>query len=215
MPGLAVAPRRSQLQRRTEMHERLLNAAVEALVECGYSGTTTLEVQRRAGVSRGALLHYYPSRQELVLDAVGHLCECASVELRAHVDRADMGPRRLERAVELLWSSFSGPLFRGALELWTAAHTDVELRRALIPRERALGHEIRMLCRDLFGPELSNHPRFEATCELLVQAMRGGALSSVVRFRRERDLAFVAHLKEMTALMLEGPTTTIDTGGEG
>jgi AcrR family transcriptional regulator len=214
MPSLAVAPRRSQLQRRAEMRERLLDATVEALVECGYAGTTTLEVQRRAGVSRGALLHYYPSRQELVFDALGYLFERASGELRAHVEDADNGPGRLERAVELLWSSFSGPLFRGALELWTAAHTDVELRRALIPRERALGHEIRRLCQDLFGPELSNHPRFEATCELLVQAMRGGALSSVVRFRRERDVAFVAHLKEMAALMLDGPTTSTGTGRE-
>jgi AcrR family transcriptional regulator len=66
---------RTQAQRRDEMRRVLLDAAVDSLVEHGFAGTTTLEVQRRAGVSRGALLHHFPSKAELLVATIGHLAE--------------------------------------------------------------------------------------------------------------------------------------------
>ena len=64
MPEAARAPR-TQQQRRDETRRALLDAAVESLIQVGFARTTTLEVQRRADVSRGALLHHFPSKAEL------------------------------------------------------------------------------------------------------------------------------------------------------
>src|SRR6187402_1697681 len=72
MPEAARAPR-TQQQRRDETRRALLDAAVESLIEVGFARTTTLEVQRRANVSRGALLHHFPSKAELLVAAVDHL----------------------------------------------------------------------------------------------------------------------------------------------
>jgi len=66
---------RTQQQRREETRRALLDAAVESLIEVGFARTTTLEVQRRADVSRGALLHHFPSKAELLVAAVDHLAE--------------------------------------------------------------------------------------------------------------------------------------------
>ena len=65
----------------------ILDAAVACLVEDGYAGASTLAVQARAGVSRGRLLHHFPSRAELLVAAAEHL----STTLLAEVRR---GPRR-------------------------------------------------------------------------------------------------------------------------
>src|SRR5262245_651565 len=74
---------RTQQQRREETRRALLDAAVESLIEVGFARTTTLEVQRRADVSRGALLHHFPSKAELLVAAVDHLAEMRARELKA------------------------------------------------------------------------------------------------------------------------------------
>src|SRR5258705_12501929 len=81
MPEPARVPR-TQQQRRDETRRALLDAAVESLIEVGFARTTTLEVQRRADVSRGALLHHFPSKTELLVAAVDHLAEMRARELK-------------------------------------------------------------------------------------------------------------------------------------
>jgi AcrR family transcriptional regulator len=201
-----AATRRPQRQRRAEMRHRILDATVACLVEHGYGETTTLAVQARAGVSRGALLHYFPTRGQLVVEAIEHLFDTVKAELRAQVRSHVSEGERVAEAVELLWSSFRGPLFAAALELWLAARTDADLLVALVPHERRLGHEIKVFCRDLFGPRASGHPRFDQVCELVVQAMRGAAVSSVVATRPDHEREFISGLKAIALLALEeGP----------
>src|SRR6185295_1134297 len=131
---------------------KLLQAAVECLTDRGYAATSAVEVQQRAGVSRGALQHYWPSRAALVVDAVKALFDSMATKLRADMaDRtaaiADARPaERIGLAIELLWSSFDSALFRAELELWTAARHDPELRPLVVDHDRVLGAEIQRLC---------------------------------------------------------------------
>ncbi len=173
---------RTQAERRAATRGKLLSAAVECLIDRGYSATTVVDVQQRAGISRGALQHYWPSRAALVVDAVTALFDAMAVQLRADMSaRAsafnDAGPaRRIEVAIELLWQSFDSSLFRAELELWIAARRDGDLRPLVVDHDRQLGAEIQRLCRDMFGPDLAAHPRFDETIDLLVQGMRGAGL---------------------------------------
>ncbi|WP_169799311.1 TetR/AcrR family transcriptional regulator, partial [Nocardioides jensenii] len=72
-----------QEERSRAMRQRLLEATVECLVEAGFSGTSTTLVSQRAGVSRGAQLHHFPTKNDLVLAAVEHLTEVRGAELAA------------------------------------------------------------------------------------------------------------------------------------
>ncbi|WP_019901423.1 TetR/AcrR family transcriptional regulator [Salinispora arenicola] len=143
MPG--VPTRVPQQERSRATQARLLEATVECLVEHGWSGTTTTVVATRAGVSRGAQLHHYPTKAALVTAAVAHLAERRAEELRVEAEALPAGPRRLDRVVDLLAAAFTGPLFVAALELWVAARTDRELRAALVPLEARLGREMHRL----------------------------------------------------------------------
>src|SRR5215212_4750967 len=95
MPEVARAPR-TQQQRRAETRRALLDAAIESLIEVGFARTTTLEVQRRADVSRGALLHHFPSKAELLVAVVDHLAEMRAKELKGFA--AQLPPERAEKA---------------------------------------------------------------------------------------------------------------------
>src|SRR5438270_8079387 len=123
MPEPARAPR-TQQQRRDETRRALLDAAVESLIEVGFARTTTLEVQRRADVSRGALLHHFPSKAELLVAAVDHLASMRGAQLKrlaAELPEERAGRARTEAVLELLWQCFAGEFFQVAMELRTAA----------------------------------------------------------------------------------------------
>ena len=74
------------------MRARLLEATVELLVEKGYAGTSTTLVSERAGVSRGAQLHHFPTKQDLVVAAVQHVTEVRGAELAAAAEELPTGP---------------------------------------------------------------------------------------------------------------------------
>src|SRR3954463_14867896 len=103
----------------------ILDAAVACLVEDGYSGASTLAVQARAGVSRGRLLHHFPSRAGLLVAAAGHLSTGwpagAGARAAGVMAAQPTGRERIDRALELMWATFQEPPFWAAMELWTAA----------------------------------------------------------------------------------------------
>jgi AcrR family transcriptional regulator len=47
---------------------RILDAALEAFYEHGYHGTTTRDLARRSGLSVPGVYHYYPSKQDILVE---------------------------------------------------------------------------------------------------------------------------------------------------
>ena len=171
----------SRARRTADSRARILDAAVECLVEGGYAGATTLAVQGRAGVSRGRLLHHFPSREILLAAAAQHLAarrvhdalDRASDELSGCVDEA----ARIDRVVELMWSTHHEPHYWAAVEMWTAARTNGGIAAAVLPEERRLGAVVRTVVDGMFGAELAARPGYPALRELLLTSMRGVALA--------------------------------------
>ena len=138
-PRPRPAGRRTQEERSAETRARLLDATLESLIEFGYARTSTTAVCARAGLSRGAQLHHFPTKADLVIAAVAHLARRRAEELRREVVPGGSDAERLDRALDMIWTSFSGPLFSAALELWIAARSDAELRASLVRFERQVG----------------------------------------------------------------------------
>src|SRR6478736_5982902 len=69
-PSTASAPPR---QRRKEARpQELLDAALDLFVEKGFAATRSEEVAARAGVAKGTLYLYYPSKEELLKEVIRH-----------------------------------------------------------------------------------------------------------------------------------------------
>jgi AcrR family transcriptional regulator len=176
MPATAnPAPRRSQAQRSATTRDALLDATIACLVEDGYANTTTSRVAERAGVSRGAHLHHFQTRQALVAAAMERLAERRGAELLAAAEDLPEGRERLVQGLDLLWASYANPLFQAALDLWSHARTDADLRERLVPVERRLDRQTLAITRQLF-PTIAGQPDFDRLIELAVSTIRGLAL---------------------------------------
>jgi len=132
------------------MRTRLLDATIASLVELGWAGTSTTVVSRRAGVSRGAQLHHFPTKQDLVVAAVDHISRRRRDELAAAGDSLP-AQRRTRAVLEILSAQFTSTVFMAALELWVAARTDAALRAAVGPFEQRLGRETHQQVVSLLG----------------------------------------------------------------
>ena len=205
-PPADPAAEGARARRSADSRALILEAAVGCLVQEGYAGASTLAVQARAGVSRGRLLHHFPSRAELLVAAAQYLATSSLAELqqRATALMADQPPgrERVDRAIDLTWATFQEPPFWAAMELWTAARTDPDLRAGLRTEERRLRASIRAVADGIWGPEIAAAPLYAELCELLFTSMRGVAL--VYAFE-DRPAATDPHLtlwKRLAARML-------------
>ncbi|MDX6657523.1 MAG: hypothetical protein QOH62_2316 [Solirubrobacteraceae bacterium] len=181
-----MASTRTQAERSAATREALLDATIVCLVEDGYANTTTARVAERAGVSRGAHLHHFQTRSALVAAAVEHLRVRRAEELFAAADALPPGPERIAEGLDLLWSSYSSPLFQGALDLWSAGRTDAELREHLVAIERDFDRQTLQLARRLF-PDAAERPEFERLIEFAISAIRGLTLLDTLHPGRERS----------------------------
>ncbi len=187
--------RKSQASRRASSQALILDAAVDALVELGYSSTTTVAIQERAGVTRGRLLHHFPSRDAVLVAAAHHLAGERIAEMESWFERTDDpdpgGSERIDTAIHQLWNTFRQPYFWAAMELWSAARTDVALRDEVATAERRLGRAIQSVIATMFGPVHSSHPQFDMVRDVLFSSMRGVALTYTFM---ERDPEADPHL---------------------
>src|SRR5688572_26981501 len=154
MSSAAPKVRRTQEERSATMRARLLDATIDCLIDLGYSATTTTVIADRAGVSRGAQLHHYPTKAELVAAALEHLAEKISAELTADITAMEGltdGDDRAIASIDALWARYSSPLFHAWLELWVAARTDDDLRTLLAPTEERIRNGVREGLGELFG----------------------------------------------------------------
>jgi AcrR family transcriptional regulator len=181
----------------------LLTATIECLVEFGWSGATTTVIAERAGVSRGAQLHHYPTRAALVLAAVEHLSERRARELRAEAAALNGAhpEQRLDRVIDMLATAFTGPLFVAALEVWVAARTDPDLRRALIPMEARVGREMHRLTLDLLAADESQ-PGVREAVQATLDLLRGLGVANMLTDDSARRATLLAAWKEQLASVL-------------
>jgi len=198
------APRRPQQERSAATRLKLIEAAYESLLDRGYGATTVGEVQNRAGVARGTLLHHFPTRGSLMAGVVEDIVERRLRVLtstgrggearawgRVDVDDDDDDgggahddvplATSWDDVVDLVWEELQGPPFTVSLELWVASRTDPELRRALIPLQERIFRTVHRNVTRLAGED---HPRapmlVQFTIDLLTGAHLAGTLQPMV-----------------------------------
>ncbi len=177
MPSAPAAksspPRRTQAQRRAHTRGRLLDAAIECLVEQGYAAVTTAAIASRAGVSQGAIFKHYPTKAALLIAATERLYARIRAEFEAEIVRRAAGRDRIDAALELLWSVFASPEVTASLELGMAARTDAELRAALAPMSAAHRAAIHATARSLFPEATARNPRFDTYIDVVLSTLQG------------------------------------------
>lgn len=173
-------PRRTQAQRSHFTTGRLLDSAVHCLIERGYAGLTTTLVAEKTGVSRGALLHHFPSRAALVDATIRHVFARLTAEFQLRFESLEPGVDRAHAGLDLLWSAYACDENLAALDLYVAARTDPELVASIQPAAVQHRANVFRLAR-LYFPDLATDPRFDLGLETLGNTLMGLAVQRALR----------------------------------
>lgn len=194
--------RRTQAQRSAAMRVRLLDATIDCLVTYGYAGTTTPRIAELAGVTRGAQVHHFRSKEDLVVAAVEHLAQQRTQAAIRELGQVDSIPDPVTTALDFLWESHQGPMFIATVELWVAARTDRALARHIERVEPVVNGTLIAAIAQL----MPGHPAQKEIRNVVYTAMdalRGILVSSFIdddpqRARRRWERACV-HLRQVAA----------------
>jgi AcrR family transcriptional regulator len=206
VPLVDRLPRRTQAERSAGTRTRLLEATITCLHDLGYASTSTPEIARRAGVSRGAQLHHFPTKLELVTSAVEHLFLRRREEfLRAFAAR-NPAADPVDAAIDILWTVVSGPAFVVWLELAVAARTDSELRARVSELSERLTDVVERTFRELFPtPEGQGDVFYETAPRFAFALLDGLALQRVHARDPRAHEPVLAALKALARLVMPRP----------
>ena len=195
--------RRTQAERSAGTRTRLLDATIGCLQDLGYARTSTPEIARRAGVSRGAQLHHFPTKTELVTSAVEHLFHRRREAFLQAFAARDPKAEPIEAAIDILWSVVAGPAFTVWLELAVAARTDAELRTQVRDLTDRLIDIVGRTFREIFpAPEGRSDPFYEIAPRFAFAVVDGLALQRIHARDARAHEPVLAALKGLAHLVM-------------
>jgi AcrR family transcriptional regulator len=171
---------------------RLLEASIDCLAELGWAATTVGVVAERAGVSRGATQHHFPTREDLITAALEFMFDSRMERARDENPDLPVGTTRTEAVVTRLMDQYTSNLFKAALQVWTAAAADPELRARIVPLEERFGRVAHRVAVEQLGADDSDpvvHRMVQATLDL----GRGLGLADVLTDDSRRRREIVRH----------------------
>jgi AcrR family transcriptional regulator len=202
-----TATRAPQQDRSRATRARLLEAAIGALAELGYPASTVAVVAERAGVSRGAAQHHFPTREALFTAALEYVSQVRADELKRELEQLAQGRQPdTEAIVELVFALFSGTLFRAALALWVAAAAEPQLREQVVPLEARIGREIHRIVVELLGVDEAV-PGVRETVQATLDLARGLGLANLLTDDSRRRARIARQWAEVLEQTLARPTS--------
>jgi len=171
-----AAPKQDR-SRATRRH--LLETAIRCLADHGWETSTVGFIAAEAGISRGAVQHHFRTREALILAALEHMFAERAALLDALPDPGGSGPERVHAVVTGLVDAIGGELFRAALQVWTVAAAEPELRSAVVPLERHFARGVHERAVRLLGVDDAD-PAVRALIQATLDLARGLALADVL-----------------------------------
>ncbi|MDO5605001.1 MAG: TetR/AcrR family transcriptional regulator [Paracoccus sp. (in: a-proteobacteria)] len=190
-------PRRTQAERSAATRTGVCEATLDALVEVGYERISTTLIAQKANVSRGALTHQFPTRNDLMAAAFQYLVDSwgGRYPLGATFDPPQMSA---EDMADALWTAiFSTPRYIAAIEMMLAARQDNELGGRL--RQINDAWIARRDCRvvEILGGSLDND-RDATFVQLMLAVLRGIAVHKSLDSSDDMALRLLRMWKQIT-----------------
>ena len=168
-----------QAQKSASTRNQIVEAAIQAFVKLGYANTTTTHIAEQAGLSRGAMLHHFPSKMDIVKAAIEHLHEKRLSAFRRSVTEIPGDADRVTMACEAYLAHVQHPMFVAFFELSVAARTDEELRAILRPVQDEFNVAWYKMAQEMFPEWDGKGEAFDLALDLAESIMEGIAVSQL------------------------------------
>ncbi|HZZ34117.1 MAG TPA: TetR/AcrR family transcriptional regulator [Caulobacteraceae bacterium] len=116
---------------------RILDAAMRLFAEVGYHLAGNAAIAEAAGLTRGAMLYHFPTREALVEGAVEHIQAARLALFDAAADEPPPGGDTTAHAIDAYWRLLGEPPFVAYAELQSVARTDPMVAERIAAAEAA------------------------------------------------------------------------------
>jgi AcrR family transcriptional regulator len=131
--SLGQRSRRRNIDRSAATRRQILEATIRLLDSHGYGAVTNIKVAEAAGVSRGAMMHHFPTRQDLLVATVEFAYDKLLAYRLTHLGKLDFGLPRYRALIDLAWATARLPEGIACNEIRTGSRSDPEIRKAVTP----------------------------------------------------------------------------------
>jgi AcrR family transcriptional regulator len=159
---------------------KLVEATIQCLYELGYHQTSTVVVTKRAKVSRGAMLHHFPSKADLMMAAMEYIRTQRGDAHRKHLERFKTEHEQFLQLIDVLWEEFQTPTGVARIELMLGSRNDPDLR----PRFSELNLELERKHKERIWARaerlgIKDRKKIDAFVQLYAAALRGLAIDAL------------------------------------
>ncbi|MDV6332083.1 helix-turn-helix domain-containing protein [Asticcacaulis sp. 201] len=121
--------------RRTRV--QILETAMRLFAELGYDRSGNAAIAEACGLTRGAMLYHFPTREDLVEAAAWHIHAAREAAFEAEAKKLKPGQDALDGAIDAYWRLLSSVPFAAFLALERAGRQDSEVAKAIRPAQEA------------------------------------------------------------------------------
>jgi AcrR family transcriptional regulator len=133
--GSSSAAKDTPKSRRTRV--QILETAMRLFAEVGYFRAGNASIAEACGLTRGAMLYHFPTREELVTAAAWHIHAAREAAFEAEAKKLKPGQDALDGAIDAYWRLLTSVPFAAFLALERAARLEEEVARAIRPAQEA------------------------------------------------------------------------------
>ena len=188
-----------QAQKSAMTRDKILDAAINCFITQGYTNVTTAKVASAAGVSRGAMLHHFPSKTELIQAAIEYLHNKLVEDFTGRVREIPpslRGKKHRRAGLDAYWDHLSSDLFMAYHELCVAGRTDPELRDILESSTVKFDQHVQESTTELFRDWADRGERFLLAMDVTKFMMEGMAVGQMVNEREARIQRLLDYLAD-------------------
>ena len=182
--------------------QQILDATVHCIVRLGYANTTTMKIAEEANLSRGATLHHFRSKKDIISATVDYLYEKRKRAFFNSAQKLPAGADRITLAVESYREHVKHPLFVAFFELSVAARHDEQLHQILIPAQKKFDEEWYAMAVEIFPEWKKDAGAFRFALELSQTLMEGIALSHLMHPRIGSEEKLLQFLEDQIRALL-------------
>ncbi len=193
-----------QAERRATSARKIIKATIRCIYRSGYGATTVEAILQEANVSRGRLLHHFPSRTDIMIAVGRYVWELDNRYARRWNRRYPDPRERLLNSVDLAWTMLSRSTGMAVLEILVASRSDPDLAARFVPAHIAVQAEADRFLHDLIE-EVGLSERIDAyQLHHYVEAcIRGLAIDQIFVGERGKAPIALQYLREQVALLVD------------
>ena len=200
--GAKAGRRRTQEERSATTREKVIQAAIDCIVEEGLHNTTAARIAARSGVTWGAIAHQFGDKDSVFFAVVERNADIYQRHLAAAMEAAGASSaERVSALIDVTWSYINEPASYAFNEL--IIHNRASSNAKIVEQQDELSNKLmKSVWERLFGGFDIPAEKLETARNFVLATLQGLSLMRLITHRRPKFKKEIAALKQFAAQML-------------